>query len=433
MCDKLTLEIVKKDGFYRYDLIKKYSNNNFEKMGKIFSGISDEKPILVVFGNCQSAYVAHILKHTDVIDSKYNIILFPFIQDMIEERETGLSKEYMKYISVFIYQNVGIKNRFSPQFASQEYVLPLLSEECWKCCIPYVYFEGYTPQFCNARRNIKIDGKEIFPYGDSKIEFFFEHGFSEEKCLAKLRDVNLFSEEEILDNLTLTINELKNREKISDIKISDYIEINFKQKRLFYSPPHPTTELLIVLVNRILRKMGIEEYQINKNGLPENDCFEMFIYPSVKEKLGLSFDCNQFRFSKYVSEEREELTGYVRKYKKYCFPELQEDIYTNLRIIDISHLLQVNTNFVEERAPKRLTISGRQCHMSLYLTLKGTSGTIATLPKNYAPRYNYIGIFGVVGTNGGVYPVTIDVNGNIFTNIGDSKGKIAIIDTIWSF
>ncbi len=395
------LDKYKKNGIYQYLLIRDMHKNNTKEMEKTFLEIKNEKPICVVFGNCQTLFLARILHQTDVINTNYNIIELPFIQNLTVEKKTGFSRDFLKHISLFIYQNVSDDNKFSPLLSTDQYIIPALNRDCVRCSFPFSYFTGYFPQYMwNTTRNYVADN--FTPYGDSKIQEFIEGGYDVDACVEKLEDLELFSDKEISDNLKNTIFELQKRESNCDVKISDYILENYSKKYLFYTPTHPVTDLLIEVAKRIFEHLNIKNYHINSEGLPENNANEMIIYPSVSYKLNLMFKKQRFRYSALLSRERDDIKGYVEKYKKYNFPELNDDVRRIFRAINVVHMLKINTDIVSERCPAELTLSGRQLHMSLYLNLNGRSGIIAQVPEMYAPPVSYICCAGIVGLGGGI-------------------------------
>ena len=392
---------MKKNGKYDYETIKRYARKDVKMMGECFRVISEEKPILVVFGNCQSVYLANILYKTNVIAQNYNIVFFPFIQNLTSEKETGFSSNYMQYISFFIYQNSSIDNKFSPLLATEESILPLLNPKAVKCSFPFVYFSGYFPQDIWNKRNYLE--KNITPFGDINIQTLIEQGVNVEECERRLKDIDLYSREQLESNFNHTIAELQRREEKCDVIISDFIIENYQNECLFYTPSHPTTYLLIEVARRILKFAGISDYKIDSEGLPENDGVEMLIYESVKKKMNLMFQKDLFRFSGLIDKKRDTVLDYIKKYKQYNYPELQDQIRDDFRTIDISHMLSMNNNIVKMRSPQKLTLCGRIVHLSLYFNVINKCGIIAQIPKMYAPKLNYICPGCVVGCGGGGY------------------------------
>lgn len=60
----------------------------------------------------------------------------------------------------------------------------------------------------------------------------------------------------VIANAENSIHELYLREKYCDIKITDFIEENYKEEQLFYSPNHPNERLINEYVNRMIEYLG---------------------------------------------------------------------------------------------------------------------------------------------------------------------------------
>ena len=133
--------------------------------------------------------------------------------------------------------------------------------------------------------------------------------------------------------------------------------------------------------------------------------------------MGLTFAKSKFRPYK-ASECYMNIKEFVNEYKKYCFPELNDDIKVNFRIIDISHMLTLNDEIVEYRRMPVVELSGLNIHVSLYLTLKNNvSGIINVCRINsfYAPRYSVI-FSGINPGTGESFPCILYPDGKFIIN-----------------
>ncbi len=425
------LDIIHPDNYFDYNSVKNYAHKNVIKMGEIFKFIRKNKPIAAIYANCQSMYISALLRTNSDFNKKYIMCNFPFIQHIAEEKNNGFSEEYMKEIDLFIYQNVSVENVFGRMLATQEYVLPLLNRNAIKISIPFVYFNGYFPQYIRNRRNDDVRrGEGHTPYGDEKIQTLVEKGTSTEAIVKILNDVDLFSIEELEENVENSLCELRKREEKCDVVISDIIENQYKNNYLFYSPSHPTNYCLKFLVQRILKRLCFENIDISLEGLRENDRVEMFIYPSVKNKLGLTFGKNAFAFNRNVSGLCN-IKQYVEKYIEYNFPEKNIDDAITFRTIDVDYMLNINKLLVTERRPKILLLNGRMCHLNLYLTIErdNPEGIIADIPSEYAPKRSILFVATAFGK--GAFPITLRESGEFYVNFPVKKGQVVLIDAAW--
>lgn len=423
------------EGYFKFEAVKRYTQNNAKRIGEIFAYISKYKKIAVVYGNCQSLFLARILENTDVIHREYIFCELEYIQNMKEEAENGFDAEYMKYIALFIYQNVRKDNVFSEKLATEEAVLRTLSPSALRVSVPFVYFNAYFPQYIrNVRNDDTRRGEGHTPYGDGKIQELAEQGLSVRQITAQLESEDLFSEEELKENLERTSEALREREQKCDIRILDFILRHYKTEYLFYSPPHPTNVCLKEVAERILKFLGYSRYHIHMDDVPENDTVEMYIYPSVRRKLGLTFPKRKFCFHRDLGGE-DTIQEYVKKYITYNFPEFSESMNREFRTINVSHLLQVNTELVSDRRPNVLTLNGRCLHLGCYMTVMrdNPKGTIFRISQRYAPEYSYVTAVIPVGKTGeGAYPCIVNTNGEFTTNTNLKKGTVVIIDTTWT-
>jgi hypothetical protein len=92
---------------------------------------------------------------------------------------------------------------------------------------------------------------------------------------------------------------LKEKETLTNLKISDFIETHYKDRLLFLIPHHPTSIIFLYLANLILKKLNITEVdetailQINDVDLPDstyNTSSNMFpIHISSIQDYGLNY------------------------------------------------------------------------------------------------------------------------------------------------
>ncbi|KAB2755183.1 hypothetical protein F9K98_24945 [Brucella anthropi] len=104
----------------------------------------------------------------------------------------------------------------------------------------------------------------------------------------------------IEENIISTTNRLKQNEHDSgtDVIISDFILYNYKKKRLFLTPDHPSRFVYQELLKRIIPKLGFFSWPTYLFREPQNEAWTP-ILPSVARSLNLSFSNTTFRASGY--------------------------------------------------------------------------------------------------------------------------------------
>jgi hypothetical protein len=158
-------------------------------------------------------------------------------------------------------------------------------------------------------------------YGDSKIHEAFSQRMNTSEAVDYLLRTDLYNDEFVQSNLSLTFDELVKREKSCDIVISDFIREHFRDQYLFYTPNHPTELISLEMANRIIMRLGISG-NMDTEGLVKNDNFQMLIYPSIKHHLNLCFIKESFFFNKRLFPLALDYPEYFGAYKALCFPEL---------------------------------------------------------------------------------------------------------------
>jgi hypothetical protein len=172
--------------------------------------------------------------------------------------------------------------------------------------IPVPFFQAYWPEFSFVRpksKESKIDGMLYgFPAeGRNHIIHYLETAL----LFQWIESINFtpssdcffseeFFEKKFLDNLaTESISSLRKRESEDsiDINISNFVEENFRIKKLFYTVNHPSEELLRFILTEILLRLGATKneatnFVVNPKWVRYQD---HAIYKSVVKGLSLSF------------------------------------------------------------------------------------------------------------------------------------------------
>lgn len=200
----------------------------------------------------------------------------------------------------------------------QKKILNSLENECKAICIPNLYFLGYFPQnggYRNKEELILNNGIDtLFLHIDTCIEKEYLKCHSIQEVIRTLKDINYISIEDIQSNLCCTLNELREREKRCDIIMSDYIENNYRARRIFTEPEHPTNEVIAELVNRLLEMLKIKEKVLNFNSYSNLNNQNSLIYPCVYYALGLLFEDEKYFFCRGILDKKISFEEYIELY-----------------------------------------------------------------------------------------------------------------------
>lgn len=323
-----------------YDLLRKYQyvgngNNQF-----VFERLKDTgKQIAVIYGNCQTIMLREILLLNISFARKYFFIVIPAVCDYDAGEEARQlwnllldDTEFWKQIDLFICQNVHESNKYCSRLATDK-VMKKLSSSCKVIKILNVFFDGYFVQRKTNSNNLmkELHQSGLFPFGDKYVDELLGKGFLVDEILEQIKDRDFLTADIIECAVNQSLEELKNREKQVDVAISDYIEAQYKEKQLFYSPNHPINTVLIEYAKRIIHFMGLIDIPINEDLVyMKVGCLkgqDIPIYPCVLQYLGLDeYDCLYYT-NRYL--EPEFLFGfeeYIRKYILYCSDNNEHDV-----------------------------------------------------------------------------------------------------------
>jgi len=281
-----------------------------------------KKKLLISIGRCHIGRMAEVLKRIPEVKNNYLIVHFAQPKVCISDSEF----DYAKLIEcIEMLKNADILLRpasvTSKTIKDYEYLEGKLSAKCRIIKVSLPIFGSYWPQDTGRERSIAK--WYITPYGrnlkafgerDNIIENLIESGKSKAEIIDIISDENYLDKEVVIANHNQTMARAYFWDRIADIKIADFIEENYKIKKLYCDRGHIHQNLLEEYIRRILSALGekinIELYtgggiwEASELSLPTDS----LIYPSTVKALELSFVDHEslFRFqlvdgSKFVT------------------------------------------------------------------------------------------------------------------------------------
>ena len=318
-----------------YKKLKEVSSECGIRCGELLNEIKSltRRRLICFYGNCQITTMARLAKSSAKLMREYMIFSFGPVQDIHgAEEQDGFDAGILSCIDIFIYQNVFGKTKIARGLTTDQMV-GALKEGAAHVSVPNIYFRGYFPQAGSNRYNVVVQGKTnqngMFPWGDKNIERLAAD-YSAEEIAEILSSPDFYSPDFCRKNAEDSLAELSQREGLCDIKISDYIQNNYKEEQLFFGVNHPQWFVVGELMKRVFAKLGMSEYSDMKTrNQGENDGRECLIYPSVALGLGLKFQKTKFNWYKDVCPEPTDMLGYVSAYLHWCGRKIIFDRVSN--------------------------------------------------------------------------------------------------------
>lgn len=247
-----------------------------------------KKKLVVIYGNCHTAVIKEYLNSCSQFLEKYVICPLEYIQN-IEDISYIYKNSYIKKCDVFIHQSIQKNNRYGECFSSEN-IIKLLKKDCKIISIPNVYHLPicFFPQYRGGNEFLDRKGNPVF-FRDKIIDSIYgRYGYK--KVFKVYSDPEIFSDYDFAHNFSLFIERVRKRELDWDIKVSDFILNNYKEKHLFYDPNHPTNVFMEYVVCELLSILGITNASFSKSSFEEMDTFEMPLYNSTKKYLSLNYE-----------------------------------------------------------------------------------------------------------------------------------------------
>lgn len=436
------LEILGDSKILIYEKLYNYAKLKHCNMSEYLNVFSKEKKIAYLYGNCQMSIIAKMLLSNKAFSDTYYLVLSNPIHRLDDEaRKYGIDSSFLRELSLFIYQYVKTSNKYS-KLLSTEYLKSKLSEKCKQICIPNMFFSGYFPQYQEMYQSplndVQTFSNGLIPYGDRKLEesaySLYNDEISFSDIIKQLYTPDLYEKVEVDNNFMSSLNELEEREKICDIKISDYVIENYQKERLFYTVNHPTNSLVKKMTERILSHLGFDETIVSGGIVEGLDEIEQMIYPSVKLLLNLKFDVETNALHKKYCDKKLSLKEYTATYIKECLymQKVEHKDYNNNLL---AKLCIYDDEYIRLRKKIEFRLEKRMAHLSMFFQISKSvlNDIVIWVPYKMAPDYDYISF--CISILGQVCPITIDRQGNIRINMcnyhGDLDKDVFIIDLFY--
>tara|TARA_B110000208_G_scaffold176973_1_gene223796 strand:- start:1015 stop:1842 length:828 start_codon:yes stop_codon:yes gene_type:complete len=208
--------------------------------------------LICIYSNCQfDGIIPNLKKNLKNI----NIIQLENYSYIIKKHKLPI--EELSKVDVFIYQPIRKKHGIYSTVDNMPNIISYLPKKCLKISFPYIYNSGIWGLTKDA---IKKDDGTTQGNRDCILEL-------KNKSLDDI--IDMYKNNKINFNykkrFNSSLSKLIEKEKICNIKISDFIVSNIKKKKLFFTQNHPTPFTFTHICKQILDiiKLQYPEYIIN--------------------------------------------------------------------------------------------------------------------------------------------------------------------------
>jgi Polysaccharide biosynthesis enzyme WcbI len=256
----------------------------------------DKKLKCVFYGNCQCLLIWSILRLVPMFLEQYEDKFNCLSNYHLIANQTPLDLALLKDADLFIYQPIDSKHG---QYATNKEtgVLSHLKASCRMISFPYIYQSALWPLIKPA-----LADDLVAEYGNFNKYINREVILDLKKQGHNLQEIlNMWDQNKIDFNYAArykaSLQILRNKEAITDLKVSDFISQHIRTHRMFLTQNHPTSPIMVHCTKQLLKLLGIEE-QLNLFALKDDFGYEK----SQKSWPVSKYDLNYWKWSYPVKE-----------------------------------------------------------------------------------------------------------------------------------
>jgi len=266
------------------------------------------KKRILAFTNCQGANVLGAISKLSEIVETYELFTIENYMPMDPEKQEWFDKELLPTIDILLYQHV----RDTHPYNTTKDLLAKVSPHTRLVRMPYVYCNWlWLFQHASSMNKTK-EIRELLPAP-----------LSREEADQFLRESPLFA---LKERKEVSMKILHEKEKDCDMKCADFIEENFRTRRLFFSNNHMSTPLIFHLANQFLNVTGITPQRLQEGIHPMGEYNSDQFYPITSyaaTQLGLQYydeDADDF-YIQYLTDilDPEKRVWSAEETQKYFF------------------------------------------------------------------------------------------------------------------
>jgi len=254
------------------------------------------KQLLFIF-NCHGGEMKKLLRNSDFIKNNIHITcvsIYRYIPQRYDKEEFPTEViQLLKNADILIVQQM----RSDRGWLNTENTIKLVKKNCKIIKIPHYTFSGYW-----------------YPY-DILNDEKFDINKSYEELNNYANNLFLNEEENIKKHLENELNHIKELDKLSDIKMYDFVKNNYKKDRLFFSRRYPQSPFFYHMCKEILKILNIKEKMpatfsgyADKNNDPilptVHKILNLKFKPHMGKRKGINYPCNIVEYFVYAKQSK---------------------------------------------------------------------------------------------------------------------------------
>lgn len=249
-------------------------------------------------GNCQNGGLKDFLLLSEEFKNTFETKWYANWQ--LIENQDSIPMQDVQEADLFIYQPLRPEHGcYSTDPTIEGSIGYYVNDKCITITHPYIFSSYFWPIFQagQGKNSNRWFGAEV-------IDKLLSDGLTKNEILNLYRNDKIDWEYKRRFEDSTQI--LKNKESITDLKISEFIEDNLNDQLLFLIPQHPTSIIFLNLANQVLKKLNMKELDesiiktVNDLGLEDTTYnSESNLFPLHESAI----DYFQLNFGKQYSQD----------------------------------------------------------------------------------------------------------------------------------
>jgi hypothetical protein len=245
------------------------------------------KAKLRIYGNCQAGCIAGFLKRSHEVNELFDISAFRGAHE-ISLNEIQDAKTDLQTAAVFLTQHV------SDGFRGSEFSSLALKSHLPSSAVvisyPSIYFDAYFPNLLYLSGERGLFTGPGGDYHDKEILGGYAGSLTIDETISSLLDESRYDATSVLMRFDTWLVNMREREKVLDVGISDFIAAEFRNSRLFYTFNHPTNVVMLEVCKTIAKLLSVAFEDGRLLGVDNwLSSVSMPLHPSVRSAFRLRF------------------------------------------------------------------------------------------------------------------------------------------------
>lgn len=282
------------------------------------------KKMFVAMGPCQIFDIAKMLIcNNNFVDFYYYLLVQETINAPCSYADKKRLYIYGDICDVVFYRGRSLGDSGLPD--NGQVIVEKFYHNAVRIYMPFYYFRGQLMQVTQEINpfSLTLHGVSLWFRGDQEVNTFLESGYPVEEIVEAVSGSAYWTEEEIIENFKMELHKIQILDRVSSIKIAEFIKKNYKHFTVFKDGTHFSIELMFFVVNEIFKLLNIMPFSkeemrkiIEKTEPPYKTA--MPVYPCVAKVLGMENQSDFFGFVKTdLSVDYVDFKEYIRRYAEY--------------------------------------------------------------------------------------------------------------------